>query len=292
MFEHISSKPRSFRRFALFAALAGLIASPAAAADQRQQMVYEVYAGGIHAMQASMDMDLRKKGRYDMVLDAKTRGFLATLVPWEGRFESHGWEVKEGDFRPEQHKSTASWRKELDIKDYRYKQDGKFVSLEVFDEKGKVEDREIDAEVTDGTVDTMTATLAVLDAYNKTGKCEGSSEVFDGKRRFKQAFVDKGEVELEPSKYNIYGGKARECTVEITPINGKWSEKPRGWLSIQEQGRKKGTMPTVWIAQVTPGQPAVAVKIRVKTDYGTLFMHLAEYKSGDNIVVAQERSGE
>ncbi len=232
---------------------------------------------------------MRKKDRYSMVLDAKTRGFLSKVVPWTGTFESHGWRIKDADFRPQQHKSTAHWRGEVDIKDYRYKKDGHFISLEVFDENGKVEDREVDPEVTNGTVDTMTATLAVLEAFKTSGKCEGASEVFDGKRRFKQAFSDKGEVILEASKYNIYEGAARECTVEVTPINGAWSEKPRGWLSIQEQGRKKGTIPTVWIASLNPGAPAVPVKIRVKTDYGTLFMHLAEYKSAGDVKVAEKR---
>jgi len=50
-------------------------------------------------------------------------------------------------------------------------------------------------------------------------------------------------------------------------------------MSIQEQGRERGTMPTVWFAKVQEGQVAVPVKVRVKTDYGTLFMHLTDYQS-------------
>lgn len=266
-------------------------ASPAEAGpENRQRLVYEVYAGGIHAVQARLDMDLRKKGRYDLMLDAKTRGFLASLVPWEGTFESHGWILGDkSQHRPEQHKSTAYWRKEIDIKDYRYQKDGRFVSLSVTDEHGKKEERDLPPEVTDGTVDTLTAALEVFESYNKTGKCDGSSDVFDGKRRFKQVFRHAGEEQLEPTKYNIFKGKAAECTVEVVPVAGEWSKKPRGWMSIQEQGRERGMMPTVWIAQLNAHGPAVPVKIRVKTAYGTLFMHLAEYQSGDQLVVAEKR---
>ncbi|MCC6597543.1 MAG: DUF3108 domain-containing protein [Alphaproteobacteria bacterium] len=265
-------------------------AAQAGELENRQKLVYEVYAGGIHAVQAHLEMDLTRKGRYDLTLAAKTRGFLASLVPWEGTFESRGWVVGgEDGFRPEQHKSTAYWRDEIDIKDYRYKKDGHFISLTSIDEKGKSEERDLSPEVTDGTVDTLSATLQVLAAFNKTGKCEGESDVFDGKRRFRQIFRHTGEAQMEPTKYNIFKGKAAECTVEVVPVTGEWSKKPRGWLSIQEQGRERGMMPTLWIAQLHENGPAVPVKIRVKTAYGTLFMHLAEYQSGDQLVVAQKR---
>lgn len=51
-------------------------------------------------------------------------------------------------------------------------------------------------------------------------------------------------------------------------------------MSIQEQSRENGSLPTVWMAKMTEDAPAVPVKIRVKTDYGTLFMHLVRYENG------------
>lgn len=263
---------------------------PANAAEKNQQhLVYEVYAGGIHAVQATMDIDLRKKGKFSLVLDAATRGFLGSLIPWKGTFESHGWIVKDGKYQPQKHQSTASWREEIDVKEYLYNKDGSFKSLRITDQHSDAELREVEDELTNDTVDVLTATLQVLKSYNKTGKCEGESDVFDGKRRFKQSFKHEKEVTLEASKYNIYGGKAAECTVEVTPVAGAWHKKPRGWMSIQEQGRERGTMPTVWIAQIDKDAPAVPVKIRVKTAYGTLFMHLAEYKSAETTLVAEKR---
>lgn len=255
----------------------------------RQQLVYEVYAGGIHAVQARLDLDLSKKNQYDLVLDARTRGFLGSLIPWEGTFESQGWVLKGDKFQPQKHQSTAVWREEKDIKEYLYNKDGTFKSLRVTDEHSQNELREVDDEVTNGTVDALSATLQVLENYRDDQKCAGESEVFDGKRRFKQIFKHEKEVALSASKYNIYSGPAAECTVEVVPVNGEWHKKPRGWMSIQEQGRAKGTMPTVWIAQIAENGPAVPVKIRVKTAYGTLFMHLAEYKSADTLLVAEKR---
>ncbi len=236
-----------------------------------------------------LDIDLRKKNKYDFVVDAKTRGFLASLVPWEGTFESHGWILKNRKFQPQEHKSTSSWRGENDAKQYLYNKDGSFKSLRITDVHSDAELREVEDDLTRGTVDTLTATLQVLDSYNKTGKCEGTSEVFDGKRRFEQVFRHEESVTLESSKYNIYSGDAAVCVVEVVPVAGDWHKKPRGWMSIQEQGRQEGTMPTVWIGQLEESGLAIPIKVRIKTAYGTLFMHLAEYQDANTVLVAEKR---
>src|SRR5262245_34442075 len=114
----------------LFASLAFILSvslgAPARADDAGlQTMIYEVYAGGLHAVQAQLDVDLRKPGRYDLVLTAHTRGFLGKLVPWQGTFETHGWDDG-GKIHPEVHKSTAVWQGEPDIQEYLYNKDGSF----------------------------------------------------------------------------------------------------------------------------------------------------------------------
>lgn len=260
-------------------------ATPSVAAvgleKHEQKMVYEVYAGGINAVTAEMDVAYDPKDRYHLSLAARTKGFLGKLVPWSGVFETKGWRKKDGTDVPEQHRSSAIWKDEEEIKEYNYGEDGSFKSLRVI-EKGKDKSEKIDDELTQGTTDALTATLEVMQAVAKGGGCEGSSEVFDGDRRFELVFVHEAEEMLEETKYNVYSGPAVRCTVEVRPISGKWHTKPRGWLSIQEQGREKGLLPTVWLAKIDQrGGPAVPVKVRVKTDYGTLFSHLIAYKNGE-----------
>lgn len=254
-----------------------------------QRLVYEVYAGGIHAVQATLNITINKNDRYDLVLKAHTRGFLGSLIPWQGTFESHGWIMKDKTFRPEMHKSTTGWDDEIDIKEYLYNEDGTFKSLRITDDHSDNELREVDSKLTNHSTDALTATLQVMHDYNQSNKCEGSAEVFDGKRRFKQSFKHKKNTPLEASKYNIYNGQSAECIVEVTPIAGEWHKKPRGWLSIQEQGRERGMMPTVWLGNLIKDAPSVPIKIRVKTAYGTLFMHLAEYQNDAKSIIAENR---
>jgi hypothetical protein len=266
------------------------ILSIAQAHAGEQKMTYEVYAGGIHAVQAQLIINTSDPEHYDIVMTAKTRGFLGSVAPWEGTFESHGWTLQGPEFRPQQHKSTAIWRGESEISEYLYTKDRRFLGLTITEDGKKPDTREVAAELTEATTDAFTAALQVMQAVGEGQACEGSSEIFDGKRRFRQVFADNGTAELTESKYNIFRGKASECTVEVIPVAGKWHEKPRGWLSIQEQGRALGTMPTVWMAKLDQDGPAVPVKIRVKTDYGTLFMHLAQYEGGGRSVSAQKRA--
>ena len=240
-------------------------------------------------MQAKVDLNFDTKGRYKAFVGAKTRGFLGSLVPWYGTFETDGWVEKDSSFSPQHHKSVATWRGETKTKDYLYNRDGSFNGLTVYEGDKAPENKEVDDEVTNGTVDTLTAAMEVMKAVGAGQDCNGASEVFDGKRRFEQKFVHQDTEDLIPTKYNIYEGRTAVCTVEVIPISGQWSEKPRGWLSIQEQGRERGTMPTVWMGSMVKGDPAVPVKIRVKTAYGTLFMHLAEYQYGDEVLVAEKR---
>jgi hypothetical protein len=246
-----------------------------------QHVQYDVYAGGIHALQANLDMNLSDPHKYSLSLFAKTYGLLGKLAPWHGTFSTTGWKKgKNIAWQPEIHKSETTWRDEREVKEYRYNRDGSFKGYNITDDTHKGVDQKVDEKLTKDTVDVLSATLTMMQSVMVDKKCEGTSEVFDGKRRYKLIFNHKKEVTLSKSRWNLYEGPAVQCTAEVQPVAGKWHKKPRGWISIQEQGRERGTMPTVWMAQLNPDEPAIPVKVRVKTSYGTLFMHMTGYKNG------------
>lgn len=257
--------------------------APAHAAE-KQVMNYDVYAGGFHVVLAELTVDTSKKGRYELMLESATRGFLDRIVGWKGIFATSGWrDEKTGKAMPEKHYSESWSRGDFERKTYLYGRDGQFKSYSIKDDKDDgTKPRPVEKELTHQTTDALTATLSVMQKVAAGGKCEGSEEIFDGSRRYRLMFRDQGMVDLAASRYNVYSGPAVECTAEVEQVAGKWREKPRGWMSIQEQGRAKGTMPTVWFARIKEGQPAVPVRIRVRTDYGVLFMHLTQYRSGQD----------
>ncbi len=275
---------RLFSPSRLAACLAIICLSFPAAAASKQVMQYDVYAGGFHVLKSELQVDLSRPDRYALALDSATYGFLDKLVRWKGAFETDGWfNTGTGRARPQEHRSESTSGDDYEKKTYRYGKDGSFQSYSVKDKHNDgTQPKPVDPALTRRTTDALSATLQVMEAVARRQPCEGKEEVFDGSRRYRLVFHQKRETTLEASKYNVYSGPAVECTVEVQPLKGKWHQKPRGWMSIQEQGRKAGTMPTVWFASMKEGAPAVPVKIRVKTDYGTLFMHLTGYNNGQD----------
>lgn len=268
-----------------------VMAAEKAPSEKSHKMIYEVYAGGINAVSAELDLDYAKKGRYDIALTAFTKGFLGTLAPWKGTFETQGWRNTAGIDQPEIHRSIATWRGEDEVKEYSYNRKGDFVSYKITDTENKADNQQPDAELTAGTTDALTATLNAMQTIGKGGSCEGTTEIFDGSRRFQLTFRFEADEELTRSRYNVYEGPSQRCVAEVTPAGGKWHDKPRGWLSIQEQGRQNGSLPTVWFAKVDENGPAVPVKIRIKSDYGAMFMHLVNYTNGEAFMTADVMEG-
>lgn len=260
-------------------ALAGAAkTAPVAIANDKQLMKYDVYAGGFHVVSSDLTVDLAKKDSYILRLAAYTHGMLAKLAPWQGIFQTNGWyDAKKSLPQPQLHFSDTTWQDEKEITQFFYNKDGSFKEYRV---KNEDEDgpKEPEPGLTDNTTDVLSSTLKVMNKVAQTGKCEGTDKIFDGARSYNLIFHHKAEEVLKATEYNVYAGPATQCTIEVKPLEGKWHSKPRGWMSIQEQGRERGTMPTIWLAQMAEGEPAVPVKIRVKTEYGTLFMHLTHYQ--------------
>ncbi len=206
------------------------------------------------------------------------KGFLGTVAPWQGNYATNGI-LKNGEAFPLQHIATSVWRDEVETKTYSYNRQGQFQGLKIIEEGADKSPKDIDKALTQDTIDIVSATMNIMMQTATTGECRGTSDIFDGKRRFALNFTPTGTATLKSSKYNMYDGLASKCDVEITPKGGKWHEKPRGWLSIQEQGRQRGALPAVWLGKISPDLPAVPVKVKVKTQYGVLFMHLIDVQN-------------
>lgn len=281
----------SYKTLLLICALYGAGISPTksepASSPDIQKMNFDVYTGGVNVVKADMTVNTSYKDYYGLIFGAETRGFLGSLVPWKGTFESKGWVISDENLVPELHESIATWKQEKEVKSYHYTKEGGFQDLLTTYNTKKPKHTYQSKELTDNTTDVMTATLIMMKHVAMGGECNGSWDIFDGKRRYAMSFQHQRFVKMEATQYNIYSGPAIECTVEVIPEAGEWHKKPRGWLSIQEQGRARGMMPTVWFAIIGNEKVAVPVRVRVKTAYGTLFMHLTRYEAGDKVLTAK-----
>lgn len=249
--------------------------SSAQAAETSKKLTYAVYTGGLHVVMADLDVKMDKNGHYSAFVSAQTHGFLGKLAPWSGTFKTTG-DMKDDAFFPKQHESVAVWRGEDDQKTYDYDGKGNLTAYKEVEAGKEQPKKDLAKDLINNTTDILSATLEVMHNLGKGGTCSNSDDIFDGKRRFALKFKPVSETVLESSRYNIYGGQAKKCEVIVEPKGGKWHKKPRGWMSIQEQGQEEGALPTIWMGKLQDSDLFVPVKLKVKTAYGTLMMHLVE----------------
>lgn len=252
---------------------------------ETQKIKYDVFASGFHVLDAHLTIDINNE-LYETSLTSSTHGFLKKFAPWSGEFKSDGI-INDGKAYPLNHSSSSTWKSETETKTYKYNGMGSLVSYkaEETDKDGKIKDKtkdQPDKDLTENATDILSATLNMLHHLPATKTCSGEEIIFDGDRTFKLVFKETQEENLTRSKYNLYQGPALSCQVEVVPDKGKWRKKPRGWLSIQEQGRKKGQLPKIWLGKVKEASTWIPVKILVKTEYGALFMHMTEYQLNNN----------
>ena len=242
------------------------------------QLSYDVYAGGIHALDAELSIAYSPK-EYNIYLTAGTQGFLKKVANWSGAYKSDGKQNNDSVY-PVHHTAASTWKKKTETKTFTYDGKGSFISYKVSEAGQDTTPQDLDKTLSKDTTDLLSSTFHLMSRLPDTKKCDGNDLIFDGDRNFRLKFENTKTEMLKKTDYNIYAGESILCEVEVKPESGKWRKKPRGWLSIQEQGRNKGALPTVWFGKVAgPDGIYAPIKIRVKTDYGTLFMHLTAIKT-------------
>lgn len=255
--------------------LGGICAPFSAAMAEDYKISYDVYASGFHALEVDFDLSIDdKQDKYGVNLFTATHGLLGTLVPWKGNFYAEGAILNDQYFQPLLHRSSAQWRGEEDVREYRYDEQGHFVSYKRVEEGVNKTPDSLDEKLTEGTTDVLSATLNMMAQLDGDNPCDSKADIFDGKRRFELSYSLESTSELKASRYNKFEGTAYKCIAEVEPKGGKWHKKPRGWLSIQEQGRELGKLPTIWMGKPKEIDRYIPVKVLIKTQYGAMMLHL------------------
>jgi hypothetical protein len=235
---------------------------------QDYTLQYGLYGGGFQALDAGIRFQFNKT-TYAASMDAKPSGALGYLLPWNGKFNTKGL-IKSNRLIPQLYTKQSSWRGDKAQTELAYDKNGKFVSKS----EGVNKNMAVDPELYKDSVDVLTSIVNMLVRVNDEGTCNADVMTYDGKRRYRMVFRDKGVEELPPSKVNIFKGKARRCQMELIPVAGFKGQKSRGYYMLQEQGRKLGSLPMVWVGPAWEGGPYVPVRILMKNDYGTMLVHL------------------
>lgn len=240
------------------------------------QLEYGVYLGGIHVLTATTQF-ARTGQRYEVKLDAGTKGFLRSVAPWDANVTSKGRWVRQG-FQP-QHSTVLT----------RWQDDEKKVMLD-FDTKGRAKahfeppegenkHEDVPDDLLQGALDPLTGVVQMMASFAYGQGCEQVVPIFDGHRRFDLVLTELGDYPLTGGDYSVYSGNATKCEADLTMRAGsrKDREGSRFWEDAKgANGEKAGNRPPVYVylAKVRDDLPAIPVRVETSTVFGSVMVHL------------------
>ena len=255
------------RWLALVAFLTVPAFQPARAAEPlKMDLGFAIYAGGAHVLSADTAVTIDGP-RYQMkttargegllgwatryTLDTLSQGSLSGAAPLPALYESAS------DGRWGRRSSTMNWPEPGHPKVVRL--EPKHEELERF----PIPPGEL-VNTLDPPAAGMVRALAGV-----TGKaCEGSSRIFDGRRRYNLHFSPAGEDTLAPTRYGAYAGPALKCMVRYEPIGG-------GYKKFANDAESAAQNPIrLWLAQGIDSRVWLPVRLEMDNDWANIVIHL------------------
>lgn len=235
------------------------------------RVTYGLFAGGFNVVEVDGVYTL-DNNTYSLSMDLETSGMLGKVAPWSGVIESNGL-FKGAQSTPLKHSFASTWRDETETTLLNFNDNGILTSMKTIEGDGSIDDKMPDAAILkNNPVDMLSALFRAMN----NPSCESSQTTLDSKRSFNMVFKSKGTEILEKNNYSNFSGQAEICEIEIVPIAGKWRDKPRGWMSIQGQAKENGQLPRIWFGKIRDDMPPIPVRFLIKTNYGTMIMHLSD----------------
>ncbi len=116
-----------------------------------------------------------------------------------------------------------------------------------------------------GSLDPLSAVLAMGMTANVKDGCNGVTPVFDGRRVY--------DIVMENSQTLQYlGPRGRRDTYRC---NFRFIRK----AGYREKAKKwKGVVGKVWVQQLDEGMPMLPVRLEIETSYGTGLVHMVSAK--------------
>lgn len=268
------------RRLAALACLLGvLLAAPAgrAAEGETVRLSYDAYLGPFYVVSATAELRLDGE-TYRVVTRAQSEGIAALFFSWQSEARSEG-RRDATRLRPRLHEVVGEWRGENRL--VRLSYDGRGpIDFRVDPPPDGTERDPVPPDLTAGTVDPLSGTLAVLQRIAAGGRCEGEIPIFDGRRRY-DMIVRPGAPSVLPAIHSsIFAGPAARCEFQLRRIAGFWKKPSRF-------GRRV-TNPVLWVASPLDGVPPVPVRFTAETGFGDLRIHLTRVQRGRRILALPE----
>tara|TARA_B100001142_G_scaffold25718_1_gene23359 strand:- start:243 stop:1070 length:828 start_codon:yes stop_codon:yes gene_type:complete len=231
-----------------------------------QAVNYEVYIGGLNAINISMDI-LLQKNNYDINLAINTKGLTDTLFKWSMTAFSKG-SFEQGLVKPRKAGRNSIWRSKKRSVLLTFAENGfPKVLLNPKPDPKALNLLDLKSRELSGARDLAGAILSYLKSSSKKNTCVSSELIFDGKRFYKLLFENQASVRLTQNQYSPFYGSTLRCQFKLKKISGFRSKTQR------YSGITDGTA-RIWLAKIFPNATMIPVRIEMNTTLGGLFVHL------------------
>ena len=248
-------------------ALGGFLSTPPAmGANSGLTANFELYMGGFQVAKADIELGLYDDC-FDLRLAAEPYGVVSyltsfKLVSWADGCRSAA-EVVPASYSVDYFKNG---RKKRWVRVNYKGNDGPLIRAEPAPENDHRDP--VPHGLRDGSLDPLSAVLAIIEAITREGRCDGERPVYDGRRLFRVKLSHVGSAELPPSDYAAYAGTAIECLVRI--------EKVAGFKKSEIRKRHFPEKVRVYLAEAVPGAPLLPVRLEADYRFGQIRVHAAK----------------
>jgi hypothetical protein len=220
---------------------------------------FEVFGGpGLHFLTLRVRVD-EAGGRYAIAVEAETRSLADLFVDLRSRLEVRG-RVSTGALWPEAMRAETR-RRGVDLNTrIDYGADGTILAEATPPPIGPV--TAVTPAQMGGTVDQLTAYLALAHSIARRSSCALALAVFDGRRRYDLSFTD-----LAPETLPDFASPTQVCRMSRQRIAG--FRVDRAGKSATDQGK-------LWFARLVPGDLAIPVRMEFDSEFGTFTADLVE----------------
>jgi hypothetical protein len=108
------------------------------------------------------------------------------------------------------------------------------------------------------TMNPLDSIVMLLHQVARTGRCEGSSRAYDGRRLQLLEATTSGNEDIPPSSRSSFSGRAMRCDFTDKTLAGFRVGSGRADDMREHHG-------TVWLAQISPGSQKLPVRLSVET---------------------------
>lgn len=241
-------------------------------------LTYEVYAGGLHVFSFDVNLSLQPE-RYRIAAAGSTRGFTSVLYKWDVKLTAEGEQLQPARYMTEnsgRQPPTKTMR--LD-----FAKGGSFTVMrdppEPFDAAAAEEEGPLPTTLPSNIADPLSAGLVASQVLAKTGRCEQSIPVFDGKRRYNLKIHDAGSGDVPQSRISVYHGPATMCRLTMERISG--FKKHRRYAGQWNEDTDEP--PILWVAKVREDMPPIPVRFTGAVSLGSIIVHLTKIEPGPEI---------